>query len=1210
MQQHYSMQDMMFDPLPMSNGMYHQPSAVGNHMMHQQHPGQRAGGIQSLGMMHQQGMVPPEDDLDDLMSALGDPVSLGTQQQQHQHMGQVPNHVYDQSHLVPPRSQAPNLQGGRTQGLPMTSQAPMQQGGMPGTMHLNGMAPNGLAGGTRMGVGMQQQSSMTAPMMSSSIGGNVVAPAAVQRAAPQAAVAPSAIVPATTSRTKASSTASRALTTSSINDGSSDEDGGMGEDDSTKKKERRRQQVRYASRRRRKKQKDEESFLRDRISELKEQIRIIGGDLTEQCSQMAGMSEQALTEAYEKQMDTVQTLRKDNNKLKEQLLQHENFARMIQYGLNALPSDCRDVDRKKIAGVPMWISDQMNPLKGPTLVVDLNMCHEAVRHAYNELKTFGPSVNSKTNVCYAMGWKTELWAASTCLNFRAVRSISDKNIREVADASWEIITSPDKFKRIYPDVKQFRILQKVTDDIVVVHRIASVASDMSDREFISVAFRFRDGDNYFIGIKSITVQTECAENCIRGEECQGWMFVGGENETSQWKAHFLGYYDVKGEKDDKVLNQLANEAMFEHKMLVIMTTGAVTDTLLQASLRISIAQPREHRKHLKRMNDLINADEEGLMLQRATTYKLEMDQRNNPYGIPAGRPGMPNGMPQQQRPQQPGMQQQHYSMQDMMFDPLPMNNGMYHQQQTMHQQHPGMGMMQQQGMMAPEDDPRFVDDLLGVLGNDSVGLGAQQQQQHMGHVYDQSHLMPPHSQAQNLQAGRAPMTSQAPMQQGGMSGVMHLNGMAPGAGGMQHQQQQPAMTTPSGLGGLGGNVVAPAAVQRAAPQAAVAPSAIVPATTSRTKASSTASRALTTSSINDGSSDEDGGMGEDDSTKKKERRRQQVRYASRRRRKKQKDEESFLRDRISELKEQIRIIGGDLTEQCSQMAGMSEQALTEAYEKQMDTVQTLRKDNNKLKEQLLQHENFARMIQYGLNALPSDCRDVDRKKIAGVPMWISDQMNPLKGPTLVVDLNMCHEAVRHAYNELKTFGPSVNSKTNVCYAMGWKTELWAASTCLNFRAMRSISDKNIREVANASWDIITSPEKCKRIYPDVKQFRILQKVTDDIVVVHRIASVASDLSDREFISVAFRLRDGDDYYIGLKSITVQTECAENCIRAEECQGWMFISGEKETSQWKAHFLGYYDVKGEKDDKVLNQLANEAMFGMLRWESEAMHPLSV
>ncbi|GMF51778.1 unnamed protein product [Phytophthora fragariaefolia] len=289
---------------------------------------------------------------------------------------------------------------------------------------------------------------------------------------------------------------------------------------------------------------------------------------------------------------------------------------------------------------------------------------------------------------------------------------------------------------------------------------------------------------------------------------------------------------------------------------------------------------------------------------------------------------------------------------------------------------------------------------------------------------------------------------------------------------------------------------------------------------------------------------------------------------------------------------------------------MSEQALTEAYEKQMQTVQTLRKDNNKLKEQLLQHENFARMIQYGLNALPSDCRDVDRKKIAGVPMWISDQMNPLKGPTLVVDLNLCHEAVRHAYNELKTFGPSVNSKTNVCYAMGWKTELWAANTCLNFRAMRSISDKNIREVANASWDIITSPEKCKRIYPDVKQFRILQKVTDDIVVVHRIASVASDMSDREFISVAFRLRDGDDYYIGLKSITVQTEAAENCVRGEECQGWMFIGGENETSQWKAHFLGYYDVKGEKDDKVLNQLANEAMFGMLRWESEAMHPLSV
>ncbi|EGZ05832.1 hypothetical protein PHYSODRAFT_307554 [Phytophthora sojae] len=556
MQQHYGMQDMMFDPLSMSNGMYHQAPPLGGQMMHQQHPGPRAGGMQALGgLMPQQGMVAPEDDLDDLMSALGDPVGMNAQQQQS--MGHMPSHVYNQSHLVPPRSQAPTLQAGRTQGLPLPSQAPPMQQGMPGSMHMNQMAPN--AGARMGGVGLQQQG-MGAPPATSSIGGlgGLAASIPAPTAPRQAAVAPSAIVPTSTK----SSTSSRALATSSNNGGSSDEDAGMGEDDAQKKKERRRQQVRYASRRRRKKQKDEESFLRDRIAELKEQIRIIGGDLTEQCSQMAGMSEQALTEAYEKQMQTVQTLRKDNNKLKEQLLQHENFARMIQYGLNALPSDCRDVDRKKIAGVPMWISDQMNPLKGPTLVVDLNLCHEAVRHAYNELKTFGPTVNSKTNVCYAMGWKTELWAASTCLNFRAVRSISDKNIREVADASWEIITSPDKFKRIYPDVKQFRILQKVTDDIVVVHRIASVASDMSDREFISVAFRFRDGDNYFIGIKSITVQTEAAENCIRGEECQGWMFVGGENETSQWKAHFLGYYDVKGEKDDKVLNQLANEAMF------------------------------------------------------------------------------------------------------------------------------------------------------------------------------------------------------------------------------------------------------------------------------------------------------------------------------------------------------------------------------------------------------------------------------------------------------------------------------------------------------------------------------------------------------------------------------------------------------------------------------------------------------------------------
>ncbi|OWY96732.1 hypothetical protein PHMEG_00032927 [Phytophthora megakarya] len=78
-----------------------------------------------------------------------------------------------------------------------------------------------------------------------------------------------------------------------------------------------------------------------------------------------------------------------------------------------------------------------------------------------------------------------------------------------------------------------------------------------------------------------------------------------------------------------------------------------------------------------------------------------MDQRNHPYGMPAGR-GMPNGM--QQRPPQQNMQ--HYGMQDMMFDPLPMSNGMFHNA-PMHQHANMTGLMQQQGMVAPEDDPRF-----------------------------------------------------------------------------------------------------------------------------------------------------------------------------------------------------------------------------------------------------------------------------------------------------------------------------------------------------------------------------------------------------------------------------------------------------------------------------------------------------------------------
>lgn len=513
-----------------------------------------------------------------------------------------------------------------------------------------------------------------------------------------------------------------------------------------------------------------------------------------------------------------------------------------------------------------------------------------------------------------------------------------------------------------------------------------------------------------------------------------------------------------------------------------------------------------------------------------------MDQRNNPYGMPpGGRNTIPNGM-QGQRPGMMQQQQQHY-MNEMMFDPMSMNmnNGMYHPQHPQHPQqhghphsyhphaHPGhrgmpghMGNVHHPGMMPPEEDPRFVDDIVSALGpsdlGDPVGMGDQH---HMGQmpmpVYDQPHIIPPSQHQVRSQhvpsMNHTPPQQQAPLQapvlapprmnprQMQQPPQMHMppqNQMQQPSPlqdvpRMQHQSQPSMGSGPSSMNGIGATITRrpqhPPPAQSVTSASMMPPSALVPA-----RPSSVDLRTLTTTS-NNGSSDDEL-LGDGDNDKKKERRRQQVRYASRRRRKKQKDEESFLRDRIEELKEQIRIIGGDLTEQCSQMAGMSEQALTEAYEKQMQTVQTLRKDNNKLKEQLLQHENFARMIQYGLNALPSDCRDVDRKKIPGMPMWFSDQMNPLKGPTLVVDLNLCHEAVRMAYNELKSFGPSVHSKTNVCYAMGWKTELWATGTCLSFKAVRAISDKNIREVANSSWDIITSPDKCKRIYPDVKQFRV------------------------------------------------------------------------------------------------------------------------
>lgn len=499
--------------------------------------------------------------------------------------------------------------------------------------------------------------------------------------------------------------------------------------------------------------------------------------------------------------------------------------------------------------------------------------------------------------------------------------------------------------------------------------------------------------------------------------------------------------------------------------------------------------------------------------------------RNNPYGM-RGAPQQPNGMGMGQPQQRQNMIPQQHYMNEMMYDPMmqmPMTNGMYHHPAQHHphamgQRMVGGHMNPMMGMVTPEDDSRFVDELIGSLVPGD--LGDPMVDSHLGQmpstVYDQPHVIPRQPQhqvrAQPVQMQQPHIVPPQQQQQARMAvsrGMGQQPNMAPPS---MHQMPtqvsqmpptnsiQPVSRMPQQVN----NTATALARRQLVPPAPVSASSsssmsnglvqsqsTFMSTAPPSKPSSVDSRALaSTSSMNAGSSDEEFGMGEEDSNKKKERRRQQVRYASRRRRKKQKDEESFLRDRIEELKEQIRIIGGDLSEQCSQMAGMSEQALTEAYEKQMLTVQSLRKDNNVLKEQLLQHENFARMIQYGLNALPSDCRDVDRKKIGNVPMWFSDQMNPMKGPTLVVDLNLCHDAVRQAYNELKGYGPSVNSKTNVCYAMGWKTELWASGTSLSFRAVRTIGDKNIREVANASWDIITSPEKCKRIYPDVKQFRV------------------------------------------------------------------------------------------------------------------------
>lgn len=122
--------------------------------------------------------------------------------------------------------------------------------------------------------------------------------------------------------------------------------------------------------------------------------------------------------------------------------------------------------------------------------------------------------------------------------------------------------------------------------------------------------------------------------------------------------------------------------------------------------------------------------------------------------------------------------------------------------------------------------------------------------------------------------------------------------------------------------------------------------------------------------------------------------------------------------------------------------------------------------------------------------------------------------------------------------------------------------------------------------------------------------QVLERVTDDIVVIQRLASVPSDTRPREFLSLAFRQRIDSSFFIGLKTLPsamLHQETNPRCIRGEELRGWMFSRNTNPSEPewpWNLRLVSAYDIKGDGGKHIWDDLANDAIANMRRWESEA------
>ncbi|CAK4646392.1 unnamed protein product [Aphanomyces euteiches] len=380
---------------------------------------------------------------------------------------------------------------------------------------------------------------------------------------------------------------------------------------------------------------------------------------------------------------------------------------------------------------------------------------------------------------------------------------------------------------------------------------------------------------------------------------------------------------------------------------------------------------------------------------------------------------------------------------------------------------------------------------------------------------------------------------------------------------------------------------------------------------------------------------------------KKEKRKSQVRDASRRRRAKRKDEETRLRERIHELTQQIQIMGNPTAITATASGHISQDlvssssaadALDEAYKQQLQVVQALQEKNQQYKAKLAQHDQFARLLQSGiqhlsdphLNAAPMilpamPSASTSSALTASLPSSMTGFPRRRSLPALLAarsDDWMTKWSHQVMENLLQTVQASSQTTmpppacTNV--AMGWTLELWLKKPepkhqiggqqelgdWIEVKSCKELNTPNALDAMAKTTEILTTLTKGRRVFPELKALEVLKHVSNEISIVSRTDSQSRRQSSPAVDVVSVVVQVPASRFVGMASF----EATGDGTQPIEMVGWSFGNENdgKSTVQytWRA--------KQDNDHVVATtsatQLANETIFTLVRWESEAVSPV--